>query len=111
MAARLAIPALAIAWAVSAVLASDTLIDVGASSYAGAPPAPAVAAARAGLGLVMAGTLAWAQSRTRGLGLVVMLAGLTWLAPDWEGWAGASPVLRSIGAVAWPFYLPLLLHL
>jgi signal transduction histidine kinase len=111
MAARLAIPALAIACAVSAILASDTLVDFGATSYSGASPAAAVADALAGLGLTLAGALAWMRSRTRTLGLVAMLAGLAWLAPDWEGWAGASSVLRSVGAVASPFYLALLLHL
>src|SRR5215208_4953787 len=111
MAARLAIPALAIACAVSAVLASDTLVDFGGTSYSGASPAADVADAVAGLGLVLAGALAWMRSRTRLLGLVAMLAGLAWLAPDWTGWNDASPVLRSVGAVVSPFYLPLLLHL
>jgi signal transduction histidine kinase len=111
MAARLAIPALAIACAVSAVLASDTLGDFGGTSYSGASPAAGAADALAGIGLVLAGALAWMRSRTGSLGLVAMLAGLAWLAPDWVGWNGASPVLRSVGAVASPFYLPLLLHL
>src|SRR4051812_16925619 len=111
MAARLAIPALAIACAVSAVLASDTLVDFGGTSYSGASPAADLADALAGLGLVLAGAVAWMRSRLRTLGLVAMLAGLAWLAPDWEGWNGASPALRSVGAIASPFYLPLLLHL
>ena len=111
MAARLAIPALAIVCAVSAVLASDTRVDFGGTSYSGASPAADAADALAGLGLVLAGALAWMRSRTRTLGLVAMLAGLAWLAPDWVGWNGASPLLRSVGAVASPFYLALLLHL
>jgi signal transduction histidine kinase len=111
MAARLAIPALAIACALSAVLASNTVVDFGGTSYSGASPAADAADALAGLGLVLAGALAWMHSRTRTLGLVAMLAGLAWLAPDWEGWNGASSVVRSVGAVASPFYLALLLHL
>lgn len=111
MAVRLAIPALAIACALSAVLASDTRVDFGATSYSGASPAADMADALAGLGLVLAGALAWMRARTRTLGLVAMLAGLAWLAPDWVGWNDASPLLRSVGAIASPFYLPLLLHL
>ena len=83
--ARLAIPALAIACAVSAVLASDTLVDFGGTSYSGASPAADAADALAGLGPALAGALAWMRSRTCPLGLVAMLAGLAWLAPDWVG--------------------------
>ena len=52
----------------------------------------------------------WSVAR-RSVGLLAMLAGLAWFGPDWEGWAGASPLVRSLGAVAAVFFLPLLLHL
>jgi signal transduction histidine kinase len=111
MAARLAIPALAVACVLSGVLASDTMLDVGATSYAGASEAAGAADALAGLGLVLAGALAWTRPRTRTVGLLAMLAALAWVAPNWEGWVGGPSIVRSLGAAAWPFFLPLLFHL
>ena len=111
MAARLAIPALAIACAITAIVAPNTLPDGTHTSYAGTSGAAEAAAALAGLGLVLSGALAWTRARTRTLGLLAMLAGLAWLGPDWEGWEGAPALVRSLGAAAWPFFLPLLFHL
>jgi signal transduction histidine kinase len=111
MAARLAIPALAIVYAITAVVAADSLAEGSATSYAGASGAADAADILAGLGLVLAGTLAWTQTRTRSLGLLTMLAGLAWLGPDWEGWEGAPSLVRSLGAAASPFFLPLLFHM
>src|SRR5215211_2531507 len=111
MAPRLAIPALAIASAITAVLAADHAAGGGLTSYAGSSGAAGTADVLAGLGLVLAGALAWAQARTRLLGLLAMLAGLAWLGPDWEGWAGAPSLVRSLGAAASFFFLPVLFHL
>ena len=111
MAARLAIPALAISCAITAVGASNSLVEVGPTSYGGASRTADAADALAGLGLVLSGAVAWTQTRTRILGLLAMLAGLAWLAPDWEGWVGAPSLVRSLGAAIWPFFLPLILHL
>ena len=111
MAPRLAIPALAIACAITAVLAADFTTGSGLTSYAGASGAAGAADVLAGLGLVLSGALAWAGARTRSLGLLAMLAGLAWLAPDWEGWVGAASLVRSAGAAATPFLLPILFHL
>src|SRR5215208_1007193 len=108
MAPRLAIPALAIAAAIAAVLAADHVAGGGLTSYAGASGAADAADALAGVGLVLAGALAWAQARTRLLGLLTMLAGLAWLGHDWEGWAEAPSLARSLGAAASFFFLPLL---
>jgi signal transduction histidine kinase len=43
--------------------------------------------------------------------LLTLLAGIAWFGPDWEGWDGGSPFLRSLGAVVTPFFLALLFHL
>ena len=111
MVARLAIPALAVACAITALVATGTLPEGEPTSYAGASGAADTADALAGLGLVLSGALAWTRARTRTLGLLAMLAGLAWLGPDWEGWEGAPSLVRSLGAAVWPFFLPLLLHL
>jgi signal transduction histidine kinase len=111
MAARLAIPALAIVCAITAVVGADSLAEGGPTSYAGASGAADAADILAGLALVLAGTLAWTQARTRSLGLLAMLAALAWLGPDWEGWEGAPSLVRSLGAAASPFFLPLLFHM
>ena len=111
MAARLAIPVLAIACAITAVLADGTAGDGVPTSYAAASGAAHVADIMAGLGLVLGGALAWLERRTRTVGLLAMLAGLAWLGPDWEGWVGAPSVVRSLGAAVSFFFLPLLFHL
>ncbi|HEX5896306.1 MAG TPA: histidine kinase [Thermoleophilaceae bacterium] len=107
----LAIPVLAVACAITALVATGTLPEGEPTSYAGASGAADTADALAGLGLVLSGALAWTRARTRTLGLLAMLAGLAWLGPNWEGWEGAPSLVRSLGAVVSLFFLPLLLHL
>src|SRR5262245_44332392 len=111
MAARLALPVLALACAITAVVAAHSLAEQGPTSYAGASGAANVADALAGLGLVLGGALMWLQGRARSVGLLAMLAGLAWLGPDWEGWVGAPSLIRSLGAAAAVLLLPLLFHL
>jgi len=111
MAAKLAIPAIAVACALTALLAADSLPDGQPTSYAGASGAADAADILAGLGLVVSGVLAWTQPRVRWLGLLAMLAGVAWLGPDWEGWEGAPSLVRSLGVAVTPFFLPLLFHL
>ena len=111
MAARLAIPALALACAVTAVVAVGSALDHEPSSYAAASGTADVADALAGLALVVGGAIAWMRERTRVVGLLAMLAGLAWFGPDWEGWVDAAPLVQSLGAAAAVFLLPLLLHL
>jgi signal transduction histidine kinase len=111
MAAKIAIPALAIACAITAVFAADSLPDGSPTSYAGASTAADTADILAGVALVLSGALAWTGRRTRWLGLFAMLAGLAWLGPDWEGWEGAPSVVRSLGAAVTPFFLAVLVHL
>ena len=111
MVARLAIPALALACAITAIAAVGSAVDRDPTSYAATSGTADLLDALAGLSLVLGGALAWIQGRARSVGLVGMLAGLAWLAPDWEGWVGASPLVRSVGAAASLLFLPLLFHL
>lgn len=106
----LAAAVLALAWAIMAVVAVDPGAP-GPTTYAAAFPAARAADAAAGLGLILAGGLACTQPRSRRLGALAMLAGLAWFGTDLEGWENGPPLLRSLGAAATPFALPLVLHL
>jgi signal transduction histidine kinase len=108
--AMLAWAALALAWAIAALLAVDPEADFH-TTYAAALPALRVADIAAGLGLLVAGGLAFSQPRTRRLGLLAMLAGVAWFGPDWEGAEQGPELLRSLGALIAPFALVLVLHL
>ena len=99
--AMLAALALALTWAVAAVLSVDRGADL-ATTYAAALPAARVADIAAGLGLIVAGGLATTQPRTRRLGVLALLAGLAWFGADWEGAESAGSVLRSFGAAVTP---------
>src|SRR3954449_8795193 len=83
----LALPARAIACAVTAVGAADELMAL-PTSYAGASAPAEAAVLCARLALILAGGLALRQPPTRGLGLLAILAGLAWFGPDWDGWVG-----------------------
>jgi signal transduction histidine kinase len=100
----------ALAWAVGAIVAVDPGAD-SATTYAAALPAARVADAVAGLGLLLVGGLACIQPRSRRLGMLVLLAGLAWFGPDWEGAERGPALLRSLGALVAPFSLVLVLHL
>ena len=106
----LAALALALTWAVAAVLSVDRGADL-ATTYAGALPAARVADIAAGLGLIVAGGLATIQPRTRRLGVLALLAGLAWFGADWEGAESAESVLRSFGAALTPLTLVFVFHL
>ena len=106
----LAAAALALAWAVAAIVAVGPSAP-GPTTYAAALPAARVADIAAGLGLILAGALACAQPRSRRVGLLAMLAGFAWFGADLEGWENGPPLLRSLGAAATPFALALVLHL
>ena len=108
--ALLAAAALSLAWAITAILAVDPGADP-PTTYAAALPVAQIADIAAGLGLVAAGGLALTQPQARRLGLLAMLAGLTWLGANWEGSQNGPPLLRSLGAVVAPFSLALVLHL
>jgi signal transduction histidine kinase len=100
----------ALAWAVGAIVAVDPGAD-SPTTYAAALPAARAADAVAGLGLLLVGGLACIQPRSRRLGMLVLLAGLAWFGPDWEGAEHGPALLRSLGALVAPFSLVLVLHL
>jgi signal transduction histidine kinase len=108
--AMLAGVALAVTWAIGALLSFDR---GGAfeTTYSLALPAAHVADIAAGLGLIAAGALAAIEPRTRRLGALALLAGLAWFGADWEGAESAASILRSAGAVVAPFTLVFVFHL
>ncbi|HET8948913.1 MAG TPA: hypothetical protein VFN44_00335, partial [Solirubrobacteraceae bacterium] len=65
----------------------------------------------AAIALVAAGALAWREPAGGALGPVMLLAGIVWLAPDWVGWEGGPPLLRSTGMLLAPLGAALLLHI
>jgi len=81
------------------------------TTYGGGSGLARAADGVAGLSLLAAG-LAMTIIRRRGsIGIVALLSGAAWFAPDWVGWEEAVPVVRSIAMVIAPFLAPLLLHL
>jgi hypothetical protein len=109
-AAALAVAAAGLALAVGAIVAVDPATEP-ATTYAAAFPAARVADAVAGLGMVLAGAFACLQATARRLGLLLLLACLAWFGADWDGALDAPALLRSVGALAAPFSLVLVLHL
>jgi signal transduction histidine kinase len=108
--AGIAVLVLTLAYAIAAIVAVPRPGEP-LTTYAGASTAAHAADLAAGLGLLAAGFLAWVGPRTRRVGVLALLAGIAWFGPDWEGWDGGSPFLRSLGAVVTPFFLALLFHL
>jgi signal transduction histidine kinase len=113
--ASTAVLVLTLSYAIAAILAvprsAEPLTTYAGASYAHASTAAHAADLAAGLGLLATGLLGWAEPRTRRLGVLALLAGIAWFGPDWEGWDGGSPFVRSLGAVVAPFFLALLFHL
>jgi signal transduction histidine kinase len=108
---RLGVQLLGSAAIVSTVLLVPRSAAVPPTTYAGASGLAGAADVLAGLSLLAAG-LAALIARPRGsTALVATLAGAAWLAPDWVGWEGGGPLLRSVGMVVAPFLPPLLFHL
>jgi signal transduction histidine kinase len=103
--ARPAVLLLPVAYGVVALLvvaATRAPQNLGPTSYAGVSNAAYTADLVAGLGLLGAAALALLDVGSARIGGLVFLAGLLWFAPDWEGWTGGSPSLRSLGAAAVP---------
>lgn len=85
--------------------------ETSVTTYAAASDIAAVAGRATGLALTAAGALAFIVARTPQLGVLAMAAALVWSAPDVVGWEEGRPGVRSVAAVAAPFFLPLVAHL
>jgi len=104
------VPAAAAACAIAAVVAVPRG-DAPLRTYAGTSTTAHALDLVAGLALVVAGSVAWSQSRLRRIGVLAILAGAAWFVPDWEGWDGGPTLARSIAAAAGPLYLALVVQL
>jgi signal transduction histidine kinase len=107
---RLALPALAVAFAVATVMIAFRS-GPAATTYAMASGGAAAADLGAGLGLLAAGVVTAVVRPAGSVAALAILAGAVWLGADWVGWEGGWDVARGLGAAAAPLLLPLLLHL
>jgi signal transduction histidine kinase len=82
------------------------------TTHAGGSPAAALADATAALALAAAGVVAWLRRDGRvSVAAAAALASLGWVAHDLVGWEAGSPLVRSLGTVLEPLFLPAVLHL
>ncbi len=65
----------------------------------------------AGLSLILAGLVCWRSRSTARIGALAVSAGIVWFAPIYDGWEGGPTLVRSLGLVASPVLVPILLHL
>jgi signal transduction histidine kinase len=85
--------------------------DLSSTTYGGASRAAEIADLAAGLGLLAAGLLVWLVPAGSGSALLVVgLAGLAWFAPNWVGWEGGPPIVRSVAMVLEPLFLAFVFH-
>jgi signal transduction histidine kinase len=108
--AGIVLSGLVFAYALAAIIAVPRA-GAPLTTYAGESSEAHAADLAAGLALLGAGLLAWTEARTRRLGLVAILAGAVWFAPDWDGWDGGPALVRSVGALSMPLFVALLFHL
>jgi signal transduction histidine kinase len=110
-AAPLLYAALAVAYAVAAIIALNQAISADpATTYAAVSLLAHAADLTAGLAVLAAGVVAWLTESGRRFGALATALGILWFAPDWEAWEG-HPLARSLGSVAAPFLLVIVLHL
>jgi signal transduction histidine kinase len=104
------LPAMALAFG---ILTAMVVLGAGPveTTYGAASPAATVADLAAGLGLLAAGIALRLERAAGSTGALAIAAGGIWLAGDWVGWDGGSPLARSLAMVAAPFLLAVLLHL
>ncbi len=106
--ARLAVPALAVVYGAATVAIAWGDVP---TAYAATSTAAAAADLAAGLGLIGVGIVATLARPAGSIGLLTTLLGVIWLAPDWVGWHEGWGPARSVGLLAAPLLLPLLVHL
>ncbi|HEX6700809.1 MAG TPA: histidine kinase [Gaiellaceae bacterium] len=100
-----------LAYAIAAlVLPGSGPSTASVTTYGDASMAARTSDLAAGLGLLAAGLFAAAEPRRR-LGVLTILAGVTWFGPDWEGWNHGLALAVSLGAVAPPIFLALVVDL
>jgi signal transduction histidine kinase len=104
--------AAAAAYAVAVVLAlPEPGLNTPVTAYSMASTGAHAADLLAGLGLVGAGLFMWIERPGGRLGLLAMLAGVAWFAPDWIGWEEGPAIVRSLAMIAAPFAFVFLFHL
>ena len=108
--ARWAVPSFAAAY-VAVTLAVPQPTRDQLHSYAALSVAAYAADLIAGFALVAAGLIVWFEPARKRIALVAVLAGIVWFAPEWEGWSDGPEAVRSLGAVATPFLLAVLVDL
>ena len=107
---RLGVCLLALAVGVATVLLVPHSADP-PTTYGGGSALTRAGDLTAGLSLIAAGLATMIAWRRGWMGIVALLAGVAWFAPDWVGWEEAAPLSRSVAMVIAPFLAPLLLHL
>ena len=108
--AVLAATVIALGWAIVAIVAVDPSAEQ-PTTHGAAHAAARIADIAAGLGLILAGALAWTQPHARRLGLLATLAGIASFGSDVEGWMDGPSLMRSLGALVAPMALAVVLHI
>ena len=103
------VPVLAGAYVVAVIIGPIRPSPV-MTSFALLSPALATMSVATGVGLLLAGSLAW-LFRRRATGLIAIAAGICWFGPDWAGHVAAPTPLRAIGLGLGSLTLPLLAHM
>jgi len=106
--------AVAVAAELAFVVATIVVVSQSAgwlSTYAGVSLAAAIADVAAGAGLMAVGTAIIATRTPPTVGVVAVLAGVSWLAADWVGWQGGPPAVRTLAMAVALFHLPVVAQL
>lgn len=103
-------PVLGLAFAIATIIVIRFTVPW-ATTYSGQSAAALGADLVAGFGLMVLGMLVRREGQEDTSGLLALLAGVVWLAPDWIGWQDGPPLARSIASVVAPLFLPIVLHL
>jgi signal transduction histidine kinase len=107
---RAVVPLVALAYGTAVVVVKPWAGEP-PTAYAGASTLAAAAGLLAGIGLLAAGSALWLEHGRNRAALLLVLAGVAWFAPDWDGWEEGPAIVRSVGAVVAAFLPALLLDL